>query len=94
MAPCKVVATVTGASNDAEVLINASDVPMTASGGDQWDGSANLDLPAQAPLRVTVVGVAQTWGIEISFTPPRAAFPNPYKKQNLTLVQSPLLDVV
>jgi hypothetical protein len=93
MPRCKVVATVTGASNDAEVLINASDVPMTASGGDQWDGSAILDLPAQAPLRVSVVGVAQTWGVEISFTPPRAS-PNPYKKQNLTLSQSPLLDVV
>jgi hypothetical protein len=91
MPNCTVVAKITGASHDAELTINGQDVPMVAAGGDEWDGAAVLNLPAQAPLVAAVVGITQPWGIEITFTPPRA-FANPYKKQNLT--SSPLHDIV
>jgi hypothetical protein len=91
MAICTVIATVTGASHNAEVTINGQDVPMVAAGGDQWNGTMALDLPDQAPLIVATIGLAQPWGVEITFTPPRA-FPNHYKKQNLNA--SPLQDIV
>ena len=91
MALCTVVATITGASHNAEITINGQDVPMSAAGGDQWQGAAVFDLPTPAPLLAAVVGITQPWGVEITFTPPRAS-PNPYKKQNLTT--SPLQDMV
>jgi hypothetical protein len=90
----KVVATVTGATNDAEVQLNAVDVPMTASGGDQWDGQKNLNLPlSPVPLRVSVVGMVPPWGVKITFTPPRPApTANPYDQEKLTA--TPWLDMV
>ena len=95
MALCTVVATVTGASHNAEVTINGEDVNMPAAGGDQWSGALVVDLPpaGQAPLLVAVVGVATTWGVSITFTPPRAN-PNPYTKQNLSKKSPQLLDLV
>ena len=92
MALYTIVADITGASHNAEVMINGHDIPMRAAGGDEWKGATVLDLPAtQVPLVAAAVGLAQPWGIEVNFKPVRAT-PNPYKKDKLTA--SPLQDMV
>ena len=91
MALYTIVATLTGASHNAEVMINGHDIPMRAAGGDEWRGANVLELPdTPVPLVAAPTGVAQAWGVAIDFTPKRAS--SPYKKDKIAT--SPLQDMV